>query len=165
MIKRKISEIDKINQVERLRMIRDLRANQKALETKVYQLAEQAAELDAFHNLDAAITVGDRAKSIQGELTEADHLAATYRQHEKLFDFPGSSAQTPQLPSSFISTTLPQLLRDFEPMHLLWTTGSDWLITHSTWLSAPFPSLNADTMAKTVNHCVRGIYLCWRLYY
>jgi len=153
VVKCKIGEIDKINQVKRLRMIRDLRANQKTLETKIYQLAEQAAELDIYDNLDDAIMIRDQARSIQADLMEADQLAASYHQHKKLFDFPvgGTSAnlQSAQMPTS-TSTTLLQLLRDFEPMHLLWTTTSDWLMTHSSWLIAQFPSLSAKNMAKTL---------------
>ncbi len=124
-----------MNQVERLRMIKDLRNNQKQLETKVYQLSDQVVELDQFRDLDMAITVGgisflglystwpnsvlDKARSLQVELDEAEKLATLYQQHEKLFDFPQSST----------ATSLPQLLKDFEPVHLLWTTSSDWVCT------------------------------------
>jgi hypothetical protein len=85
--------------------------------TQVYQLSDQVVELDQYRDLDMAITVGDKARSLQAELDEAEKLSSLYQQHEKLFDFPPSST----------ATTLPQLLKEFEPMHTLWTTASDWV--------------------------------------
>ena len=64
-----------------------------------------------------AITVGDKARSLQADLDEAEKLSLLYQQHEKLFDFPPSST----------ATTLPQLLKEFEPVYTLWTTASDWV--------------------------------------
>lgn len=141
MIKKLILDIEKINQVERLRMIRDLRTNQKLLETKVYQLSDQVIELDQYRDLDMALTVGDKARSLHSDLNEAEKLSSLYQQHEKIFEFPQSST----------ANTLPQLLKDFEPMHLLWTTASDWVITYNNWITASFTTLNADQIAKTVS--------------
>lgn len=58
IIKKKLSDVEKMNQIERLRMIRELRLNQKQLETRIYQLAEEASEIDGFKDLDQAISVG-----------------------------------------------------------------------------------------------------------
>jgi hypothetical protein len=38
-------------------MIRELRSNQKALEQKIFRLADEASELDSFKDLDNALTV------------------------------------------------------------------------------------------------------------
>lgn len=46
-----------MNQVERLKMIRELRSNQKELEQKIFSLAEEALEIDKYKDLEMAIAV------------------------------------------------------------------------------------------------------------
>lgn len=57
IIKRRISDVEKINQLERLKMIRELRTNQKILEHKIFKLVEEVSEIDSYRELENAINV------------------------------------------------------------------------------------------------------------
>jgi dynein heavy chain len=57
ILKRKISDTEKVLQIERLRLIRDLRTNQKNLEQSITQLSDQVADISKYKDLEMAITV------------------------------------------------------------------------------------------------------------
>ena len=57
ILKRKISDTEKALQLERLRLIRDLRSNQKIIEQTITRLADQVAEISVHKDLEMAITV------------------------------------------------------------------------------------------------------------
>jgi hypothetical protein len=57
LIKKKITDIEKVNSIERLKMIRELRSNQKDLEKTIFSLAEEASEVDQYRELDNALNV------------------------------------------------------------------------------------------------------------
>jgi hypothetical protein len=59
VIKRKINDAEKLNQIERLKLIRDLRSNQKTLENSINALAEEVNEMEKHGELDMAINVRD----------------------------------------------------------------------------------------------------------
>ncbi|PRP87942.1 putative dynein heavy chain [Planoprotostelium fungivorum] len=137
-IKNKISDVEKINQIERLKMIRELRSNQKSLEDTMQRVSEEVLEIEKYRDMDNALNTGDGVKALYQELLAARELAKLYNLQEKLFDFELSS--TAKIIDDFI--------REFEPICTLWSTATDWILTHSRWLSSTFVSLNADHMSK-----------------
>eukprot|EP01105_Mastigella_eilhardi_P025496 TRINITY_DN6953_c0_g1_i1.p1 TRINITY_DN6953_c0_g1~~TRINITY_DN6953_c0_g1_i1.p1 ORF type:complete len:4254 (+),score=1253.29 TRINITY_DN6953_c0_g1_i1:29-12763(+) len=139
-IRQALFSIEKVNSIERLRMIRDLRANQKVLEERVFQLDALASEMYNFRDIEQAFVVGDKVRQIQGELNQAYNEAKTYCVHEELFGFKSSES----------STTVEELMKKFEPVFTLWSTASNWLIQHNTWIQSPFTSLSAEQMNKVV---------------
>eukprot|EP01119_Soliformovum_irregulare_P017766 TRINITY_DN5330_c0_g1_i3.p1 TRINITY_DN5330_c0_g1~~TRINITY_DN5330_c0_g1_i3.p1 ORF type:complete len:3685 (-),score=1128.16 TRINITY_DN5330_c0_g1_i3:1844-12898(-) len=146
-IKRLIADADKANQIIRWKMIRELRNNQKTLEETIFQFAEEASEIDRFKDIENAITMGDRVRTIFQELQAAREKARMYAEEEKLFFYDVDAATTNQ--------TLMQLIRDFEPLYTLWVTASDWTITTSQWFTSAFTSLSSEMMSKFINNSLR----------
>ena len=47
------------------------------------------------------------------------------------------------------------LKNNFFRLYTLWITCSDWIITHTQWLTSPFIVLNADQISKFIMECSR----------
>ncbi|KAK8888098.1 hypothetical protein M9Y10_039159 [Tritrichomonas musculus] len=123
-------------EVEKVKMIRELRGNQKSLEDEIRELTETIPQLvikyqDLEMTVDAAETVNDMQLQLQ-KIKEKQEL---YNFHDKLFSF----EPTP-------SKTLSKLIEEFMPLYLLWNLSADWLTMNTQWLDTPFPQIKPDAM-------------------
>ena len=122
--------------VERIRMIRELKANEKRLETETNELSEALASFSAkFNDLDMTVEAIDQVNEIAAKLQKLKKEQQIFNNHEKLFDFEQVTCRT-----------LIKVDEEFAPLYLLWTLANDWLQTSTTWLTTPFPQIRADSL-------------------
>eukprot|EP00002_Diphylleia_rotans_P012132 TRINITY_DN2375_c0_g1_i1.p1 TRINITY_DN2375_c0_g1~~TRINITY_DN2375_c0_g1_i1.p1 ORF type:complete len:4335 (+),score=913.34 TRINITY_DN2375_c0_g1_i1:198-13202(+) len=140
-IQQALQEVDRIVQIERLRMIRELRSNQKSLDDKLAELTKSVEEVQAYDDIDMSEAVGDQVRQVQGEFAAVEAMYNQFCRYESLFGF--EKSDNPVLRNS---------LKTFEPIFTLWTMSSEWLLKFAEWTNSAFNTLNADQMDKYLNN-------------
>ncbi|KAK8860630.1 hypothetical protein M9Y10_012295 [Tritrichomonas musculus] len=129
-----IDETERTVQVERIRMIRELRANQRSLENDTLQVTEELTAFNAkFLDLEMTIEASDSINEIYSKMQKLKEQQELFNNHEKLFDFEPQNCRV-----------LTKLIEEFSPLHTLWNLANEWLNTNTNWLDTPFPQVKAD---------------------
>ena len=55
---------------------------------------------------------------------------------------------------------LSKLIKDFQPYRDLWTTTSDWIRWHESWMNDPLTSIDAEQLERNVNESFRTLHKC-----
>jgi Dynein heavy chain, N-terminal region 2 len=146
-VQAKIVSVDKINQIERLKMIRNTRIAQKALEGQIDELVEEISELQQVRDLEnGAISTGDRVRQVWERLEAALEDAKKYCRHEEIFEFE----------VSMTVKKLEDIQAEFKPIRDLWTNACDWTIAHHEWMTGPFSKLNLEQMSMLQRRCMEA---------
>ncbi|OHT05113.1 Dynein heavy chain family protein [Tritrichomonas foetus] len=142
-----IDETDRMMQVERIRMIRELRQNQRQLETETMELTEMLPSfINKYQDLEMTIEAVDQAKEIQQKLKQLKERQDKYNSHERLFNFEQGSCRI-----------LTKLMEEFSPLNMLWMLAGDWLQNNTTWLDQPFTSVKPDVMNSFITQSGKKI--------
>lgn len=59
---------------------------------------------------------------------------------------------------------LQKLVKDFQPFKDLWTTTSDWLRWHESWLNDPLSSIDAEQLERNVTDAHKTMHKCIKLF-
>lgn len=59
-------------------------------------------------------------------------------------------------------STLSKMVKDFQPYYDLWTTVSDWMQWHNSWMNDPLVELEAEQLEKNVNESSKTMQKCVR---
>ena len=136
-----MDETERTLSVERIRMIRELRSNQRKLENDAQLISEEVSTFYfKYTDLDMTIEAYDQVNELYGKLQKLKSEQDTFNQHEKLFDFEQAQCKT-----------LQKAFEDFAPLHVLWNLANDWTTTSTQWLDTPFPQIKADSMNQFIN--------------
>jgi len=131
-----IEETERMLQVERVRMIRELRGNQRQLETSTLSVSEALPVfISKYQDLELTIEAVDHVNEIQGKLNELKEQQDKFIQHDTLFGFEASPCKT-----------LVKLVEEFTPLHILWNLAGEWLNMNTQWLDTPFPQVKPEVM-------------------
>ncbi|OHT04040.1 Dynein heavy chain family protein [Tritrichomonas foetus] len=131
-----INDTDTMLQVERIRMIHELRQNQKQLEIDTLAVTNLLPEFIAkYQDLELTIDAVDQINEIQQQLFALKEKQDIYSNHEKLFDFDHGPCRN-----------LTKLIEEFNPLSTLWNLAGEWLSMSTTWLDTPFPQVKPDQM-------------------
>ena len=142
-----IDETDRTLQVERIRMIRELRANQRKLETDVMEITEMLPTIiSKYQDLEMTVEAADKVNEIQSKLVQLKTQQDTYNRHEKIFNFEQASCRI-----------LTKVIEEFMPLHMLWNLAADWLSANTTWLDLPFNQIKPDTLAAFIARATKTI--------
>jgi len=122
---------------ERIRMIRELRSNQRELETETLNLAEIIPDfLSRYQDLEFTVEAVDQASEIRTKLRILLDKQTLFSSHESLFGFEPVPCRI-----------LCKLFDDFNPIADLWTIAYDWNQTSASWLETPFPQIKPDILS------------------
>lgn len=55
---------------------------------------------------------------------------------------------------------LQKLVKDFQPFKDLWTTTSDWLRWHESWLNDPLSSIDPEQLERNVTDAHKTMHKC-----
>ena len=131
-----INETDTKIQVERIRMIKELRGNQRKLEEDTVAVADLLPEfVSKYQDLEMTIDAVDRVNEIQQQLLALKEKSEIYSKHEKLFSFEPGPCRI-----------LMNLIEQFNPLNLLWNLANEWFSMSTTWLDTPFPQVKYEPM-------------------
>ncbi|KAK8861158.1 hypothetical protein M9Y10_012853 [Tritrichomonas musculus] len=135
-----LDETDRMMQVERIKMIREVRENQRQLEKDVLEIADQIPVfINKYQDLEMTIEAVDQAKEIMQRLKSLKELQDKYNTHEKLFNIELGTCRL-----------LTALMEKFAPLNMCWMLAGDWLNNNTTWLDQPFTSVKPDVMNSFV---------------
>jgi hypothetical protein len=121
-------------QVERVRMIHELRNNQRQLESDTVSLADIIPNFVAkFQDLDLVFEAVEQVQEIETQLSALKHKQDLYSTHEVLFGFEGGPCRV-----------LIKLIEDFLPLRTLWELAGNWVSKSQAFLDTPFPQVKPD---------------------
>ena len=133
-----MDETERMLSVERIKMIRDLKTNQKKLEDEAFVLTEKLSDFATHYtDLEMAVEAVDQINEIEKKVLSLQKEQETFNKHEKLFEFEQGQ-----------SKVLQKLVEEFQPLHMLWNLANDWYTTNSNWLDTPFANIKADSMSQ-----------------
>lgn len=55
---------------------------------------------------------------------------------------------------------LQKIVKDFQPFKDLWTTASDWLRWHESWLNDPLSSIDPEQLEHNVTDALKTMHKC-----
>ena len=139
-ISQMMNSTEKLISTLRIKMIKELRQNQKNLEIDTQELSEQLQSFNSKYNeLEMTIEAVDRVNEINSKLQNLMKLQAKYNSHEKLFEFEQGTCKS-----------LNSLVETFIPLHILWNLANEWISTNTQMLDTPFPQIRADALNQFV---------------
>ena len=142
-----IDETERKMQVEKSVMIRELRQNQRKLETDSLLVTELIpAFITKYQDLDMTVDAYDEIVTIDEQLSELRQRQEKYCSHERLFDFEPSPC-----------AILTKLVEEFTPLKSLWTLASQWQQNRSTWLDSQFSNTKPDQMNAFIIQATKQI--------
>ncbi|OHT14597.1 Dynein heavy chain family protein [Tritrichomonas foetus] len=146
-ISQMMDSTEKMISTVRIKMIRELRANQRKLETDTIQVQEQLKGFNSKYNdLEMTIEAVDQVNEIHARLQNLMQLQNKYNTHEKLFEF-----------EQVTSRVLSNLISEFTPLHVLWNLANEWMTTNAQMLDTPFPQIRADAMNQFIVQAIKKI--------
>ncbi|XP_060076356.1 dynein axonemal heavy chain 1-like, partial [Ylistrum balloti] len=111
------------------------------------------AGMAAHTDISKAHEIANEVRRINKQLKEAQGLASTYNNRERLFGLPVTNYDK-----------LAQLVKDFEPFRNLWLTVSDWQRWQESWMHDPLTSINAEDVEKNVNEAYKTMHKSVRIF-
>ena len=142
-----MSETDHILSQERIRMIRELRINQRRLENDSIAISESLKDFtEKYQDLELTIEASDQINEIGDNLQELKDEQDKYNSHEKLFDFDPVN-----------SRILAKVNEEFLPLHSLWNLAKEWILIYNQWMNTPFPQVRADSINTFVQASIKKI--------
>ncbi|XP_044079595.1 dynein axonemal heavy chain 1 isoform X1 [Siniperca chuatsi] len=100
-------------------------------------------------DIDHAHEVANEVRRTSKQLKECQTMAQTYNIRERLFGIPVTNYDR-----------LQKLVKDFQPFKDLWTTTSDWLRWHESWLNDPLSSIDPEQLERNVTDAHKTMHKC-----
>ncbi|XP_068576471.1 dynein axonemal heavy chain 1 [Cebidichthys violaceus] len=123
--------------------------NQYEFEKHLNSLEMLVAGFACHANVDHAHEVANEMRRTSKQLKECQTMAQTYNARERLFGIPLTNYDR-----------LQKLVKDFQPFKDLWTTTSDWLLWHESWLNDPLSSIDPEQLEHTVTNAYKTMHKC-----
>ncbi|KAI3369512.1 hypothetical protein L3Q82_007723 [Scortum barcoo] len=102
-------------------------------------------------DINHAHEVANEVRRTSKQLKECQTMAQTYNTRERLFGIPVTNYDR-----------LQKMIKDFQPFKDLWSTTSDWLRWHESWLNDPLSSIDPEQLEfnvadahKTMHKCIK----------
>ncbi|XP_076826201.1 dynein axonemal heavy chain 1-like isoform X3 [Clavelina lepadiformis] len=124
-------------------------ADQNNFQDRLDTLQMVVAGFAAHNEILKAHEVANEVRRINKQLKECQGLAQVYNQRERLFGMPVTNYDK-----------LSKLVKDFQPYRDLWTTTSDWIRWHESWMNDPLTSIDAEQLERNVNDSFRVLHKC-----
>ncbi|ESO89348.1 hypothetical protein LOTGIDRAFT_210379 [Lottia gigantea] len=130
---------------ERFRKLQS--SDQTNFEDRMDNLQMVVAGMAAYTDVSKAQEVANEVRRVHKQLKEAQGLASTYNNRERLFGMPTTNYDK-----------LSRLAKDFEPFRNLWLTVADWQKWHESWMNDPLTAINAEEVEKNVNEAYKTVH-------
>ncbi|XP_040889376.1 dynein heavy chain 1, axonemal [Toxotes jaculatrix] len=139
--------VQNVEDEERFRKIQ--LASQDSFEENLDSLQMLVAGFAGHSDIDHAHELANEVKRISKQLKECQTMAQTYNTRERLFGLPITNYDR-----------LQKLVKDLQPFKDLWTTISDWLRWHESWLSDPLSSIDPEQLESKVTDAYKTMHKC-----
>ena len=140
--------VNYVSQLEssKAKMSKELTKAQTTLTENLFALAEDAAVLSNYSDINMALSLEERVQTIHERFQELESKAKTYARHEQILGV-----------EPVDRSSLEEFKQDFEPIYTLWKTAANWQISVEEWFKSSFISLNAEKMSNFVFEAHRNI--------
>ncbi|XP_059176982.1 dynein axonemal heavy chain 1-like [Physella acuta] len=136
---------------ERFRKLQQ--SDQTNFEDKLDGLQMAVAGMAAYSEITRAHEVANEMRRINKQLKDAQQMAITYNNRERLFGMPVTNYDK-----------LAKLVKDFEPFRNLWVTVSDWQRWYESWMTDPLTAINAEEVEKNVTESYKIMHKSVKLF-
>ncbi|XP_029455356.1 dynein heavy chain 1, axonemal [Rhinatrema bivittatum] len=107
------------------------------------------AGLPAYVDIGRAHEIANEVRRLQKQIKESQQLALLYNNRERLFGMPITNYDT-----------LAKMVKEFQPFRDLWTTVSDWLRWHDSWMHDPITLIDSEQIEKNVMESYKAMHKC-----
>ncbi|XP_051269985.1 dynein axonemal heavy chain 1 isoform X2 [Dicentrarchus labrax] len=123
--------------------------DQNTFEDHLDSLQMLVAGFAGHADIDRAHEVANEVRRTGKQLKECQSLAQTYNTRERLLGVPVTNYDR-----------LQKLVKDFQPFKDLWTTTSDWLRWHESWLNDTLSSIDPEQLERNVTDAHKTMHKC-----
>ncbi|XP_075430348.1 dynein axonemal heavy chain 1 isoform X2 [Ascaphus truei] len=100
-------------------------------------------------DISRAHEVANEVRRLHRQLKDSQQMALLYNNRERLFELPVTNYDK-----------LVRLAKDFQPFRDLWTTVSDWIRWHESWMNDPLTTIDAEQLEKNVMESYKNMHKC-----
>ncbi|NWZ55127.1 DYH1 protein, partial [Haliaeetus albicilla] len=100
-------------------------------------------------DINQAHELANKAREVRKQLKELQNLAILYNNRERIFGMKVTNY-----------SKLSRMVKDFQPYYDLWTTVSDWMQWHESWMNDPLVEIEADQLEKNVSDSFKTMQRC-----
>ncbi|TGZ66131.1 hypothetical protein CRM22_005485 [Opisthorchis felineus] len=125
-----------------------------AFSDKLDTLTMMVSSMASYTEISKAQEVANEVRRIYKQLLDAQTLAGTYNNRERLFGLPNTNYEK-----------IPRLLKDFEPFKNLWLSAAEWLKTQEAVMNDPLSSIDAEQVEKQVQECYKTMHRSTRIFH
>uniref|UniRef100_A0A8B9M6P2 Dynein axonemal heavy chain 1 n=1 Tax=Accipiter nisus TaxID=211598 RepID=A0A8B9M6P2_9AVES len=100
-------------------------------------------------DINQARELANKARDIRKQLKELQNLAILYNNRERIFGMKVTNY-----------SKLSRMVKDFQPYYDLWTTVSDWMQWHESWMNDPLVEIEAEQLEKNVSDSFKTMQRC-----
>ncbi|KAL6464354.1 hypothetical protein MHYP_G00266710 [Metynnis hypsauchen] len=127
--------------------------DQSNFQERLESLQMLVAGFTAYTDFNRAHEVANEVRRVGKQLKESQTMAQVYNNRERLFGIPVTNYER-----------LQKLSRDFQPFRDLWTTTSDWLRWHESWMNDPLSTIDPEQLERNVNDAYKTMHKCVKLF-
>ncbi|KAF5403840.1 Dynein heavy chain axonemal [Paragonimus heterotremus] len=153
-IRQMIVQVEKTLEEDEERFRKLQISESSAFSDKIDTLTMMVSSMASFTELSKAQEVANEVRRIYKQLLDAQALAGTYNNRERLFALPSTNYDK-----------IPRLLKDFEPFKNLWLSAADWLKTQEAVMNDPLTSIDAEQVEKLVQDCYKTMHKSVRIFH
>jgi dynein heavy chain len=144
---KKVAEVERALDAEKIAYAEALAAEQLDFEEEISTLAERCTALNRFNKLADCADAAHECAAIKAAIAAADDKARLFNSRESLF---GKDL------TEYDRVT--DIKKAFEPYLTLWESAQSWKTQHGAWMSAPFVSLDAETIEREAGAIARAMF-------
>uniref|UniRef100_A0A3Q3STI9 Dynein, axonemal, heavy chain 1 n=1 Tax=Mastacembelus armatus TaxID=205130 RepID=A0A3Q3STI9_9TELE len=124
-------------------------ADQNNFEEHLDMLQALVAGFASHADIDHAHELANEMRRMSKQLKECQTRAQLYNNRERLLGIPVTNYDR-----------LQKLLKDFQPFKDLWTSTSDWLCWHESWLNDPLSTIDPEQLERNVTDAHKTMHKC-----
>ncbi|NWU63519.1 DYH1 protein, partial [Pterocles burchelli] len=125
--------------------------DQKGFQDKLEDMQLIVGGFSVQVNVNEAHELANKAREVRKQLKELQNLATVYNNRERIFGMKVTNYGE-----------LSKMVKDFQPYYDLWTTVSDWMRWHQSWMTDPLMETEAEELEKNVNDSFKTMQRCVR---
>ncbi|XP_041945152.1 dynein heavy chain 1, axonemal isoform X2 [Alosa sapidissima] len=123
--------------------------DQNNFQDRLDSLQMLVAGFSGYTDVTRAHEVANEVRRVSKQLKESQAMASLYNNRERLFNIPVTNYDR-----------LQKLTKDFQPFRDLWSTTSDWLRWHESWMTDPLSIIDPEQLERSVNEAFKTMHKC-----
>ncbi|NWW95122.1 DYH1 protein, partial [Rhynochetos jubatus] len=123
--------------------------DQNGFQDKLEEMQLTVGGFSIQADVNQAHELANKAREVRKQLRELQKLAILYNNREKIFGMKVTNY-----------SKLSRMVKDFQPYYDLWTTVSDWMQWHESWMNDPLMDIEAEQLEKNISDSCKTMQRC-----